>query len=136
MKKYLEILILVLFIISLYFFNVEDKKVCIPILHIQMPSLCMFKNITGWPCPGCGFTRSLILSSRFDFISAFKYHIAGPFIFLFLLLLIPLKLYLIIRRKGFQSLIGSKSFEVIMYVLVSVILISWIVKIFNCLHLV
>jgi hypothetical protein len=35
--------------------------------HSAVPSVCLFKEVTGLPCPSCGTTRSLLLliSGRF-----------------------------------------------------------------------
>ena len=50
-------------------------------------TICMFKNITGLPCPGCGLTHSFCSIGRGDFTSAFNYNQLGPLLFLFLLVL-------------------------------------------------
>lgn len=50
-------------------------------------TICMFKNITGLPCPGCGLTHSFCSIGKGDFTSAFSYNQLGPLLFLFLLVL-------------------------------------------------
>jgi hypothetical protein len=50
-------------------------------------TICMFKNITGLPCPGCGLTHSFCSISKGDLQSAFGYNQLGPLLFLFLLVL-------------------------------------------------
>lgn len=39
-----------------------------------LPFSCIFKEILGFKCPGCGMTRALIALIRFDFKAAFEYH--------------------------------------------------------------
>lgn len=51
---------------------------------------CLFRHITGIPCPGCGMTRAHLAALRLDFRAAFWYHplwflplplLAGQFLF-------------------------------------------------------
>ena len=50
-------------------------------------TICLFKNITGLPCPGCGLTHSFCALGKGDFGAAFGYNLLGPPLFLFLLVL-------------------------------------------------
>lgn len=43
-----------------------------PVEHTIIP--CLFYELTGIPCFGCGTTRCLYFLSRFDFASAFRYN--------------------------------------------------------------
>lgn len=36
---------------------------------------CVFIELFGIPCPGCGMTRALLSVLRFDFIQAIKYNV-------------------------------------------------------------
>ena len=40
---------------------------------------CVFHEITGLKCPGCGISRMFISLAKLDFVSAFKHN---PFVFL------------------------------------------------------
>ena len=40
----------------------------------QLPSLCVFRNLTGWECPGCGMTRAVLSILRGDLPAAFGYN--------------------------------------------------------------
>jgi hypothetical protein len=42
-----------------------------------LPTICAFKTFTGWPCPGCGLTRSVILCAHGDWSQAFVFHPLG-----------------------------------------------------------
>ncbi len=55
------------------------KKVLLGFLLLAIMVLvldvgCMFRRITGVPCPGCGMTRACFAAMRFDFKQAFYYH--------------------------------------------------------------
>lgn len=43
--------------------------------------LCLFKNLTGLPCPGCGLTRSFACLAHLELTKAFRYHPFGPLFF-------------------------------------------------------
>jgi hypothetical protein len=46
--------------------------------HIEQgQSLCPFKALTGFPCPGCGITKSLVFLYRGDVATSAHYHILG-----------------------------------------------------------
>jgi hypothetical protein len=51
-----------------------------PYLHffgIPVPDTCSFKNLTGFPCPGCGLTRSIVAGLHGDFMASLSYHKLG-----------------------------------------------------------
>lgn len=41
-------------------------------------SLCLFLDLTGLPCPGCGMTRGLVALLSLDFARALRYHPLSP----------------------------------------------------------
>jgi len=45
-------------------------------------SICMFQDLTGLPCPGCGLTHSFCALAKGRLAVAFRYNALGPFIFL------------------------------------------------------
>jgi hypothetical protein len=46
-------------------------------------SLCPFKMLTGFPCPGCGITKSMVYFYEGDLYKSLSYHILGPFAIVF-----------------------------------------------------
>ena len=105
MKKIIFIIILVLYLlISIVF-------------HPVIP--CVFHEVTGLYCPGCGISRMLISILKFDFYQAFRYN---PLLFImlpFAFLLIINHIYSMINKK--QSLykkINNKVWIILCVVLI------------------
>ncbi len=56
--------------------------ILLPLLLIFIPtawlerqrSLCLFKNLTGRPCPGCGMTRAISAAAHGNFKQAWRYN--------------------------------------------------------------
>lgn len=55
-------------------------------------SICPFKALTGFPCPGCGITRSLVFLYRGDVHTSVHYHWFGIPLVLFCLAVIGVAL--------------------------------------------
>jgi hypothetical protein len=52
---------------------------------VSLPSLCPFRWVTGFPCPGCGLTRSVVAAAHGDLGQALAFHPLGLAILLVLL---------------------------------------------------
>lgn len=65
---------------------------------LGMPSLCLFYRMTGWPCPGCGLTRSCVCFAHGRWAESFVFHPLGPLFFVALGLMLLLRLPLLGRR--------------------------------------
>lgn len=51
-----------------------------------LPGLCVMRQLTGLPCPGCGLTRSIVSAVHGDVGDSFFYHRLGGLVFLYVLL--------------------------------------------------
>jgi Protein of unknown function (DUF2752) len=72
-------------------------------------SLCPFKMLTGFPCPGCGITKSLVYFYEGDVYKSIGYHILGPFVIAFCLLTIAvLSTELITKKEYFSKWLYNK----------------------------
>lgn len=91
-------------------------------LHKDVPT-CMFKVITGKPCPTCGTTRASLALLRGDLASAF---LLNPLFISLLALAIPLAVIAAVR-PGFRSRLGrvtaGRGFALALLVLM---LINWV----------
>ena len=78
--------------------------------HIETEqSLCPFKLLTGFPCPGCGITKSMIFLYEGDFFKSIYYHLFGPFTFLYCFAtIIILLLELVTKKEYLQNILNSK----------------------------
>jgi hypothetical protein len=65
--------------------------------------LCMFRQLTGLPCPGCGLTRSMIVLAHGDLATAALMHPGG---FPLFLLLVGLALLILTPAAGRRTVAG------------------------------
>lgn len=50
---------------------------CVQIGNIPLPGICMFRSVTGIPCPGCGLLRSMVSAMHGDLARSCEYHRLG-----------------------------------------------------------
>ena len=69
-------------------------------------SLCPFKMLTGFPCSGCGLTKSMVFFYEGDWNKSLSYHIFGPaFIFFCVLAIVTLSTELVTKKEYFKKLL-------------------------------
>jgi len=94
-------------------------------------TLCLFKNITKIPCPGCGMYRGTYELLNGNFLLAHKYNILVGFINLFFLIFVISILYDI----AYDSKVTEKIITIItrnkisLLLIFTVIIISWLYNI-------
>nr|WP_307777157.1 DUF2752 domain-containing protein [Flavobacterium panacis] len=72
-------------------------------------SFCPFKMLTGFPCPGCGITKSLVYFYQGDLYKSMSYHILGPFVIAFCVLtIVVLITELITKKEYFTALLYNR----------------------------
>ena len=70
-------------------------------LH-DMPAVCLFRRITGLPCPSCGATHSLVYLSHGDFAGAWFANPLGYVLAIGMMVVPALLLFdLLLRRTTF-----------------------------------
>lgn len=78
----------IIIIISLLIGGIIYLKVLAPTLNIHIP--CLFKQVTGLDCPGCGMTRASLAFLNGDIYQSFRWnmlvYILAPLIAVYLLL--------------------------------------------------
>jgi len=72
-------------------------------------SLCPLKMLTGFPCPGCGITKSLVYFYEGDLQKSLYYHILGPLVIVFCVVaILVLTTELITKKEYFNNLLFNK----------------------------
>jgi len=64
------------------------------------PGVCLFKRVTGVPCPSCGSTRSVLSFLRGDFAGAILLNPFGVIILIILLVFPVWIIYDVLSRKS------------------------------------
>jgi len=64
-------------------------------------SLCPFKMLTGFPCPGCGITKSLVYFYEGDILKSLSYHVLGPFVIAFCIITIAVLITELVTKKEY-----------------------------------
>lgn len=81
--------------------------------HAQ--SFCPFKMLTGFPCPGCGITKSIISFYQGNIIKSFGFHLFGAFtVLLCVFAIIVLSVELITKKEYFQHLLFNKKIAMLL----------------------
>ena len=91
---------------------------------LGLPKLCLFRNITGIACPGCGMTRSLIATAHLHFEDAILFHPLGPPVLILLLSYILMHVMKLSLRTGHLQQIP----KVIPIALTLCFAIVWVVR--------
>ena len=84
---------------------------------------CFFRKMTGYYCPGCGGSRSIMFLLRGDPLRSFIYHPAPLYILIMAFVFIFQILYTVITRKKLSLVKPVHG-----YILIGLILISWMIK--------
>lgn len=72
-------------------------------------SLCPFKMLSGFPCPGCGITKSMVYFYEGNLSKSLYYNIFGPLVIVFCIVTIAVLLTeLITKKEYFNQLLFNK----------------------------
>lgn len=84
---------------------------------------CIFRLMTGVPCPGCGMTRAWLAALRLDFAVAFAYHQ--------LFWVVPIAFVLAFVREEVASSKLKRGIDIAVTVLCVLVIAVWIVRLIN-----
>lgn len=81
--------------------NSEGRLALLGFPELSLPGVCVWRSYFGFNCPGCGLTRSVVLTAHGDFAAAFALHRIGPVIFLAVLLQFPYRIGALFRKTDY-----------------------------------
>lgn len=93
------------------------------ILNRIFGTVCLFKALTGYPCPGCGMTRAWWSVLRGDITDAFYWH---PLFLLAPVLVGAIAVYTFAKKP-----LPRKIAEITLLVLAAAFIIVWIIRLVN-----
>lgn len=89
-------------------------------------SVCLFKNLTGYPCPGCGSTRGTILLFKGHFMESILLNPVALIInVLAIIAIVMIVRDLWLNKTDFNTLITRKIHPVILAIIVILTLLNW-----------
>lgn len=97
--------VLILIIFKNFFINLKN-----------ILSPCLFREITGFYCPGCGNTRAVLALFNGDFLSSLRYNIA-PLTIIILLILVYIEQVAKLFNKKIKLIPRSILFWIIIFIL-------------------
>ncbi len=99
--------------------------------HVEGLTLCLFKNVTGFPCPSCGVTRSLLMFISADFQKGFLLNPLGLIVGV-AMLIVPLWMIMdgLMHKKTFAEFFFSteqkfKTKKIFYIPALTLILLNW-----------
>lgn len=95
-------------------------------------SLCPLKMLTGFPCPSCGITKSMVYFYQGNFSKSIHFHLLGPFAILFcLFMIILLTIELKNKKDYFQKYFYNKK---VAYFLATFLILYHSFRLINFVH--
>lgn len=89
-------------------------------------SICLFKTLTGLPCPACGTTRGVMCLLSGDISSALLYNPCAVLLVLIIAAQIPIQVMTIRRRLTLDSML--KASKALTYVFIASLALTWIFR--------
>lgn len=84
---------------------VDEGSSFLKLGRFPIPSTCSFNNLTGYPCPGCGLSRSMVAAVHGDISGSFRFHRLGLVTVLYLLLQLIFQLGVVVSSNQKPGLI-------------------------------
>lgn len=98
-----------------------------PMLTGNEIPLCLFKFVSGYPCPGCGITRGSVAFWEFNFQDAWYFNLLAIPLNIFLIVAFFWLLYDVYTKKHTFFAFFEKPFPFYVYILaLAIVILNWI----------
>lgn len=108
----------------------EDGREQVAASGRSLPPLCLFRAVTGLPCPGCGITRSVVDLAHGEISASFRHHPFGIFVLFLIAAQIPYRAVVLLhpgaRAFRFPTLWTGRIF----WGTCGLFLACWVVRLF------
>ncbi len=91
-------------------------------------SVCLVRNITGFPCPSCGMSRGFNAMARWSPVEAFDFNIAAPLVYPASWLLLVLGLVDLTARPGLVDRLWRRVKRPVFWGVVALMAASWLIN--------
>ena len=105
-----------------------DTQVELPLVSVQLPSICMWRNSLGVDCPGCGLTRSFICLAHGQPAEAWYYNPAGWLLFAVIVAQIPYRGVQLRRLAHGREEWTSRLLNWTIWIMVIAIFAQWLIR--------
>jgi hypothetical protein len=109
-----------------------DDIPSVQLFHIPLPGICVFRSVTGIPCPGCGLARSMVIAMHGGVAKSLEYHRLGFIVLIYVFIQFIYRGGALVFPK---FLIHFARFEIILnrgIILMALILVlNWIITLFR-----
>ena len=94
--------------------------------NLPVPHTCIFKNLTGLPCPGCGLSRSMVEAAHGNLIQSFQYHRLGLLTLIYVLVQFLYRIGAILAPALTIRILGPEKYiNCGLVVLAALFLLNW-----------
>lgn len=109
----------------------EHETSTVRLGQVLLPNVCIFRGITGLPCPGCGLTRSIVAAVHGDMAKSFSFHRLGLMTLAYILFQFVFSLgFLVIPKQRTRIIHYSKFLHRGIIILAILFGVNWIFTLF------
>ncbi len=108
----------------------SPTQVSVPWIGVTLPGTCLWREVFGVDCPGCGMTRCFVSLAHGDVAAGWAFHPTGLLLFAALIYQIPYRTLQIIRLAKGRHEMHHDRMVVCCGIVVALLLVQWVGRTF------